>query len=131
MNTKDTSKVAFRTEGILRGTSIVIKCAICTRLIGGLFPRGRCFISTVGRRTRHYEGTIRVTTSNEGITIIYDNSTKICNVTSLICRVTTSCRGIRIDIITNISTVLDNNTLIKTPLKRSFTIVDLDSLLAP
>lgn len=128
---KTCSRVAKGTVHTVGRDSTVVKCAMCMSLIGRCFPKGRFVAAPVGGRISHYILTFRRTGGNGAISVVYDNSTKICNVTNLVCRINIGCPRARLRVVPNIATTANKTTILNTPLVRSFYLVDLDSLLAP
>lgn len=128
---KTRRRVAIHTRGMLRRYPILVNCGICVSLIGRRFPSGVFLDAPVQGRPRHYEVTFRRTRGNRSITVVYDKSTKICKVTKLVFRVKGRCPSVRVRIIPKVATTSNKTTILNTPLVRSFTMVDLDSLLAP
>lgn len=131
VNPNTCSRVAKETVHTLGRDSIVVNCAICISLMGRCFTNGRFVAAPVGGRMSHYMLTFSRTGGKGGISVVYDNSTNICNVTNLVCRIKRGCPSIRLAVVPNIATTANNTTILNTPLVRSFYLVDLDSLLAP
>lgn len=112
---------------------MIIKCGCCFRfMVPCLRPSATYVSANVGHRHTHTRRTFRLTRRKGAIYIVDSKSTNVCNVAPLICRVgQREGDSIRVISLPNVDTFRGTTSLLKTPMKRSFYIVSLSSLVAP
>lgn len=115
------------------GDSMMVNCGCCFRFVRPcLRPNARYVSAKVGHRGTHTRRTFRLTRRKGAMYIVDSKSTKVCNVTPLICRVGHRHNDqIRVRMLPNVDTFRGTTSLLKTPVNRSFYIVSLSSLVAP